>query len=100
MQPGPCRPACPKVTAPMRGELDVRAIRLGIRGGIGATQEGFANAIGVPVKTLRNWEQRRRQPTGPARVLLMLAARDPWLVFDVANDQHRLPDKYADQSLA
>jgi hypothetical protein len=47
-----------------------------------ATQESFAKAIGVSVKTLRNWEQRRRQPTGPARVLLACIARNPWLVFD------------------
>jgi putative transcriptional regulator len=49
----------------------------------------FADLIGVPVKTLRNWEQRRREPTGPARVLLSMIERDPWLVFDVANDQCR-----------
>jgi putative transcriptional regulator len=64
---------------------------LNTRGGIGATQEAFASAIGVPVKTLRNWEQRKRNPTGPARVLLSLVARDPWIVFDVMNDQHRTP---------
>jgi putative transcriptional regulator len=63
--------------------IDVRAIRLSTTGGIAVTQQGFADAIGVPVKTLRNWEQRRRQPTGPARVLLALIARDPWIVFDV-----------------
>ena len=38
---------------------------------------------------LRNREQRRREPTGPARVLLSMIERDPWLVFDVANDQYR-----------
>jgi Helix-turn-helix len=52
------------------GSIDVRAIRLSTTGGIAVTQKGFADAIGVPVKTLRNWEQGRRQPTGPARVLL------------------------------
>jgi len=67
----------------------VRAIRLQAPGDIGATQEVFANLIGVPVKTLRNWEQRRREPTGPARVLLYMIQRDPWLVFDVANNQCR-----------
>ena len=41
----------------------------------------------VPVKTVRNWEQGKRKPTGPALVLL-LVQRDPWIVFDVMNGQH------------
>jgi putative transcriptional regulator len=73
------------VTPPAAG-LNVRSIRLGASY-IGATQQSFSDAIGVPVKTLRNWEQRRRTPTGPARVLLSLIARDPWIVFDLSNDQ-------------
>ena len=84
------RPGVPKVDLPSGDDLDVQAIRLASRG-ISATQRTFADAIGVPVKTLRNWEQRRRRPTGPARVLLMLVQRDPWIVFDVANGQHRAP---------
>jgi putative transcriptional regulator len=83
------RPGLAVVPTPARGSLDVRAIRLGTRGGMGATQETFARLIGVPVKTLRNWEQRRREPTGPARVLLSMIERDPWLVSDVANGQCR-----------
>jgi len=79
----PRRQGIPRVATPARGSIDVRAIRLSTRGGIGTTQRAFANAIGVPVKTLRNWEQARREPTGPARVLLALVARDPWIVFDV-----------------
>jgi DNA-binding transcriptional regulator YiaG len=74
---------------PPRGSVDARAIRLGTPGGIGATQQAFADLIGVAVATLRNWEQGRRDPTGPARVLLAMMARDPWLVFDVANEQCR-----------
>ncbi len=77
------------VKPPSRGSIDVRAIRLQATGAIAATQATFADAIGVSVKTLRNWEQRRREPTGPARVLLYMTQRDPWLVFDVANDQCR-----------
>jgi putative transcriptional regulator len=72
------------------GDLDVRSIRLNA-GSIGCTQRNFADAIGVSVKTLRNWEQRRRRPNGPARILLAMTRRDPWLVFDVFNDQHRTP---------
>ena len=85
------RPGMPKVKRHSADYLDVRAIRLNSR--IAATQQGFADAIGVSVLTLRNWEQRRRTPTGPARMLLMLIQRDPWIVFDVVNDQHRLPAK-------
>jgi putative transcriptional regulator len=56
---------------------DVYAIR---RSAGQLTQAAFADSIGVPVKTLRNWEQRRREPTGPARVLLALIARNPSIV--------------------
>ena len=83
------RPGLAVMKTPERGSLDARAIRLGTPGCMGATQETFARLIGVPVKTLRNWEQRRREPTGPARVLLSMIERDPWLVFDVANNQCR-----------
>lgn len=80
------RPGHPVIATPSMDGLDVRSIRLNASY-IGATQRSFSDAIGVPVKTLRNWEQRRRTPTGPARVLLSLIARDPWIVFDVSNDQ-------------
>ncbi len=47
-------------------EPDVRAIRERT----GQSQAAFAGSIGVAVATLRNWEQGRRRPQGPARVLL------------------------------
>lgn len=84
------RPGRVKTVCPAPGSLNVAQIRHAA-GHIGATQAVFAAAIGVPVKTLRNWEQGRREPTGPARILLSLIARDPWIVFDVANGQHRTP---------
>jgi putative transcriptional regulator len=74
------RTGIPIVKTPARGSIDVRAIRLKTQGAIGATQETFANAIGVPVKA-----QGRREPTGPARVLLSLVQRNPWLVFNALN---------------
>jgi DNA-binding transcriptional regulator YiaG len=43
----------------------------------GYTQGSFAQAIGVSLKTVQNWEQRRRKPTGPARALLVVIAHDP-----------------------
>jgi putative transcriptional regulator len=79
----PRRLGIPRVATPPRGSIDVRALRLSTTGGLAVTQQGFADAIGVPVKTLRNWKQGRRQPTGPAREPLTLIARDPWIVFDV-----------------
>lgn len=81
------RPGAPKVARPSGDFIDVQAIRQSSR--LGATQRTFADAIGVPIKTLRNWEQRRRKPTGPALILLLLVQRDPWIVFDVVNGQHR-----------
>lgn len=53
-----------------------------IRGQTGLSQERFAQLIDVRVATLRNWEQGRREPTGPARALLKAIHTDP---------QHVLP---------
>ena len=52
---------------------DVRAIR----DRLGLTQPDFALMIGVSVATLRNWEQGRRSPRGPARALLKVASENP-----------------------
>lgn len=51
-----------------------------IRKKTGLSQTAFARQIGVSVATLRNWEQGRRRPEGPARVLLALLAKDPDIV--------------------
>ena len=53
-----------------------------IRGTLGKSQTEFAMMIGVSVGTLRNWEQGRRTPEGPARALLRVAARNPKAVVD------------------
>ena len=53
--------------------MDVAAIRAGA----GLSQGAFAKACGISVHTLRNWEQGRRSPRGPARALLLAIARDP-----------------------
>jgi putative transcriptional regulator len=63
--------------------LDVKGIREGYK----LSQEGFATLLGISVKTLRNWEQGRRAPVGPARVLLQVAARHPDAVWDVVRDR-------------
>jgi|SRR5690349_3739441 len=48
-----------------------------VRGAVGMSQREFADLVGVPVKTLQNWEQGRTRPTGPARALLRAIAKDP-----------------------
>jgi putative transcriptional regulator len=55
----------------------------GIRAHYQLSQNEFAALLGISVKTLRNWEQGRRSPEGPARVLLQVAARHPDAVWDV-----------------
>ncbi len=47
------------------------------------SQSEFAALMGISVATLRNWEQGRRAPEGPARVLLQVAAKHPDAVWDV-----------------
>jgi DNA-binding transcriptional regulator YiaG len=46
------------------------------------SQSKFAALLGISVKTLHNWEQGRRKPTGAARVLLRVAARHPEIVLE------------------
>jgi len=53
-----------------------------IRRKTGLSQEAFSARIGVSTGTLRNWEQGRRTPDGPARVLLAMLARNPRIVED------------------
>ena len=47
---------------------------------IGLTQAQLATAMGISVHTLRNWEQGRRRPEGPAVALLRIAARHPRII--------------------
>jgi putative transcriptional regulator len=54
-------------------EIDVRAIRAAT----GLSQVRFAELLAIEVSTLRNWEQGRREPTGPARALLRALRKDP-----------------------
>jgi putative transcriptional regulator len=54
-----------------------------IREGYGLSQAKFASLMGISVRTLQNWEQGRRIPRGPARVLLRIAALHPDAVLDV-----------------
>lgn len=63
--------------APSR-EFHIDAIQVKeIRKSTGLTQASFAKNIGIEVSTLRNWEQGRREPTGPAKALLTALRNDP-----------------------
>ena len=62
-------------------ETEVRSIRQQF----GLSQDKFAHLVGISVGTLRNWEQGRRKPEGPARVLLTIAAKHPEVLLDLDN---------------
>ena len=63
-----------------RMEKTIAATRTRLR----LSQNQFAELLGISVKTLHNWEQGRRQPTGAARVLLRVALRHPELLLEEA----------------
>lgn len=59
-------------------EFAINALKVKeIRQATGLTQARFASVIDVQVATLRNWEQGRREPTGPAKALLRAISNDP-----------------------
>lgn len=58
--------------------LDIKRIR----DGYNLTQTQFAAMLGISVRTLRNWEQGRRVPEGPAMVLLQIADKHPEAILD------------------
>ena len=55
-----------------------------IRERMGLSQSRFAELLGVSVRTLQDWEQGRRAPSGAARTLLLIAERSPKALLDVA----------------
>jgi len=75
-----------EIAAWKRGEKKLRAVEVAmpkaadvksIRNALELSQESFAGFIGVSLGTVRNWEQKRREPQGPARALLLVAAKQP-----------------------
>src|SRR5260370_18529798 len=64
-----------------------------IRTNYDLSQGDFAALLGISVATLRNWEQGRRRPEGPARVLLQVAAKHPDAVWDTVRPVSRRQGK-------
>ncbi len=61
----------------MAGDFESGEDVAALRRFVALTQAQFAQAMGISVHTLRNWEQDRRRPEGPAVALLRIAARHP-----------------------
>lgn len=55
-----------------------------LRSDLGLSQSKFATLLGISTDTLQNWEQGRRRPTGPAKVLLKIALKQPSMLLEVA----------------
>lgn len=72
----PVQPAANRAT----GDTSSLAVR-DLRRRACLTQMEFAAKLGVPVETIRNWEQGKRAPRGPARALLAVIAHAPETVF-------------------
>jgi putative transcriptional regulator len=69
---------------PLAPEMELAAVQPGVRDlrrRAQLTQIEFAARLGVPVETIRNWEQGKRAPRGPARALLAVIAHSPETVF-------------------
>jgi DNA-binding transcriptional regulator YiaG len=64
----------------MSGRFETGDDVAALRRFVGLTQSQFARAMGISVHTLRNWEQGRRRPDGPAIALLRIAARHPRII--------------------
>ena len=70
-------PLAPAMASPPQSPPTVRDLRRRAR----LTQVEFARRLGVPIETIRNWEQGKRTPRGPARALLAVIAHAPDTVF-------------------
>ena len=66
----------------IRGEITGGDDIVALRRFVGLSQQAFADALGISVHTLRNWEQGRRTPDGPALALLRVTARHPGVLSE------------------
>lgn len=72
-------------TKPSRSfKIDPKNDIVKVRGKLGLSQSKFADVLGISADTLQNWEQGRRSPTGPAKVLLKIATKHPEILLEVA----------------
>ena len=62
------------------GQFDGGKHVVALRKFVGLSQRAFAQALGISVHTLRNWDRDRRRPEGPALALLRIAARHPRII--------------------
>jgi putative transcriptional regulator len=70
-------------TSALRGRAPEASYARRVRSQTRLTQAEFAARIGVPIETVRNWEQGKRSPRGPARALLKLLDHAPDVAFSV-----------------
>jgi putative transcriptional regulator len=84
----PLAPALPDLALPAAESPKIAPEKTGtapevrdLRRRVQLTQLEFADRLGVPVETIRNWEQGKRSPRGPARALLAVIAHAPETVF-------------------
>ena len=80
---GPSQVEAPSIVPPAPGERDLAGYARQIRANVKLTQAEFASQIGVPIETVRNWEQGKRAPRGPARALLKVLEQAPDVAFSV-----------------
>jgi putative transcriptional regulator len=71
--------------------LDAAAYAREVRARTKLTQAEFSLRIGVPIETVRNWEQGKRSPRGPARALLKLLEQAPDQVFAALGPARQRP---------
>lgn len=70
----------------VEGKIESGDDVVALRRFVGLSQTQFAQAMGISVHTLRNWEQGRRRPDGPAIGLLRIAARHPRIIRENVED--------------
>jgi putative transcriptional regulator len=80
---GAVTPTAPNGHAAAVGTPPDAAYARGVRARTKLTQAQFAARIGVPIETVRNWEQGKRSPRGPARALLKVIDKAPDVAFAV-----------------
>ncbi|MBV9556335.1 MAG: helix-turn-helix domain-containing protein [Pseudolabrys sp.] len=69
---------------------DPAAFARQVRARCGLTQAAFAEKIEVPIETVRNWEQGKRAPRGPARALLKVIAQSPDTAFAALGGRRKI----------